>query len=52
MCQSLYAWSIARPSSLSSVLAQSCPQNWGNDGKHIEPSTPFTFMSRTRSWMS
>ena len=24
----------------------------GNDGKHIEPSTPLTFMSRTRSWMS
>ena len=31
---------------------KSWPQNWGNDGKHIEPSTPFTFMSRTRASIS
>ena len=28
------------------------PAEFGNDGKHIEPSTPFTSMSRTRSAMS
>ena len=32
--------------------ANSWPQKPGNDGKHIEPSTPLAFMSRTRSWMS
>ncbi len=43
---------MARATSLSSVRAKSWPQNCGNDGKHIEPSTPLAFMSRTRSSMS
>ena len=30
----------------------SWPAEAGNDGKHSEPSTPLTFMSRMRSWMS
>ena len=43
---------MARASSLSSRRANSCPQNWGNEGKHMEPSTPLALMSRTRSWTS
>ena len=43
---------MASASSLSSRRAKSWPQNWGKDGKHIEPSTPLTVMSRTRSWTS
>ena len=30
----------------------SCPQKPAIDGKLSEPSTPLTFMSRMRSWMS
>jgi len=37
---------------LSFVRANSLPQNWTKDGKHIDPRTPFTFMSRMRSSMS
>ncbi len=43
---------MARASSLSSRRANSWPQNWGKDGKHIDPSTPLALMSRTRSWTS
>ena len=46
------ARSMSMASSLSSVRAKSCPQNWGKEGKHIEPSTPLALMSRTRSWTS
>src|SRR4051812_45873252 len=51
-CQSLYACNIASPTSLSFERANSWPQNCGNDGKHIEPSTPLAFMSRMRWSMS
>ena len=43
---------MASASSLSSRRAKSWPQNWGKEGKHMEPSTPLTDMSRTRSWTS
>ena len=43
---------MARATSLSSVRAKSWPQNWGNDGKQSEPSTPLASMSFTRSSMS
>ena len=53
-CQLLYAWSTG--SALSSPAAPPAwnmrPPKPGNDGKHIEPSTPFTFMSRTRASIS
>ena len=54
MCQSLYACTSATASgsSFSAVRANSWPQNCGKLGKHIEPSSPFAFMSFTRSWMS
>src|SRR5947209_13427901 len=52
MFQSLYAWVTASASSLSSQLANSRPENDGNDGKHIDPSTPPALMSFTRSWTS
>ena len=52
MCQSLYASIMASATSLSSVLAKSCPQNCGKDGKQRAPSTPFAFMSFTRSFTS
>src|SRR5262245_16905462 len=53
MCQSLYARTSAsaKASSCCAVRENSCPQNCGNDGKHIDPSTPLAFMSLTRSWM-
>ena len=37
---------------MSSAAANSRPEKPGNDGKHIEPSTPPAFMSLTRSSMS
>ena len=43
---------MARATSLSSVRAKSWPQNWGNEGKHMDPKTPLASMSLTRSWMS
>ena len=43
---------MATASSLSWVRAQSWPQKDGKDGKHIDASTPLTFMSRMRSRMS
>ena len=45
---------MARASSASVAArrAKSWPQNWGKDGKHIDPSTPLALMSRTRSWTS
>src|SRR3954468_1761684 len=48
MCQSLYARTIARATSLSSVRPNSCPQNCGNEGKHNDPRRPFASMSLTR----
>jgi hypothetical protein len=38
--------------SLSSHVEKSCPVKPARLGKFIEPSTPLTFMSRMRSWMS
>ena len=35
---------------MSSAAAKTRPENPGNDGKHIEPSTPPAFMSLMRSW--
>ncbi len=49
MCQSLYACRTARPASRSDERLNSCPHRFGNDGKHIEPITPFASMSSTRS---
>ena len=43
---------MASASSLSSLRAKSWPQNCGKEGKHMDPSTPLTDMSRTRSWTS
>ena len=37
---------------MSSTAANRRPQKPGNEGKHIEPSTPPAFMSLTRSSMS
>ena len=38
--------------SLSSHVENSCPEKPARLGKLSEPSTPLTFMSRMRSWMS
>ena len=48
---------VALEQRVAEVACRACalnnwPQKPGIDGKHSEPSTPFTFMSRTRSWMS
>jgi hypothetical protein len=40
---------MAMATSLSSVRLNSCPQNCGKLGKHIEPSTPLASMSAMRS---
>src|SRR5271165_4513797 len=38
-CQSLYAFTMASasPASVAAARANSWPQNWGKEGKHIEP---------------
>ena len=39
----------ASDSSLSAVCTKSLPAKDGNDGKHIDASTPLAFMSPTRA---
>ena len=51
-CQSLYARIMHAARSVSPLCRKYCPPRPGHEEKHIEPSTPFTFMSRTRSWTS
>ncbi len=52
MAQSLYAWSMTRATSLSRDSANVRAFHPAIVGKHMEPSTPFAFMSRTRSCTS
>src|ERR1035437_9962428 len=51
MCQSLYACRTTCAVCRSGCLKNFSPHRLGNDGKHIDASTPLAFMSRMRSWM-